>query len=88
MTENNDIDPLDVSDREQRLYDVLLRVVLPIGTAVWAFRELWTQPHPPEWVGAVLLVLIAAGIFVPVNYAIRRLDERLNRQDLIDVRDL
>lgn len=90
MTENDSPggDTLHVSEREQRIYDVLLRVVLPIGTGVWAFRELWAKPYPPEWVGAILLLLIASGVFLPFNYGVKRLDERLNRQDLISVRDL
>jgi len=61
---------------EKEIYRVLLRIVLPVGSAVWAFTQLVTEP--PAVVGLALLAIMAVGIFAAFRTTIAITDDRLN----------
>lgn len=54
---------------------LLVGVVLPIGTAIWAFTQ---APGGPSWTTWLLIGVAVAGLFVGFNRLLVLADERLN----------
>ena len=58
------------------LIAVLTRVVLPAGTGMWALTQLAREPTPA--IGAVLGVIVIAGLFIGFNQLLKIFDDRYN----------
>jgi hypothetical protein len=76
----------EIPDDEQDLYKILIHVVLPVGTSMWAFTQAATNP---SGVAVVLLTALAAlSLFYGFNRLLAIADERLNKTDAISIDDI